>query len=200
MKKKDSHIADKKFNKLKTRYRNGSKYYYLIWHNKGKKIKRKIDARYPGESISEIRKRAIKIYSHYKDIEEGLVEDCKDIVKIKYDVLFYEYIKDCKARDVKETTIKQYQSLYKNYAQKYLGSIYVNSLTRKDIKNVFAYISETSKSQANKFLKFIVASLNFAIDEECYGIENNIGRSIKANPEKKITTSYTEKEKLKVFK
>tara|TARA_B100000161_G_scaffold94409_1_gene66558 strand:- start:1421 stop:2530 length:1110 start_codon:yes stop_codon:yes gene_type:complete len=200
MEEKDRHIADKKFNKLKTRYRNGSKYYYLIWHNKGKKIKRKIEARYPDESITEIRKRAIKIYSHYKDIEEGLVEDPKDTKQIKYDVLFSEYIEDCKARDVKETTIKQYQSLYQNYAQKHLGSICVDKLTRKDIKNVFGSISKKTKSQANKFLKFIVASLNFAIDEECYGIENNIARSIKGNPEKKITTSYTEKEKLKVFK
>ena len=54
MEEKDRHIADKKFNKLKTRYRNGSKYYYLIWHNKGKKIKRKIEARYPDESLSLI--------------------------------------------------------------------------------------------------------------------------------------------------
>ena len=161
MEEKDRHIADKKFNKLKTRYRNGSKYYYLIWHNKGKKIKRKIEARYPDESITEIRKRAIKIYSHYKDIEEGLIEDPKDATEIKYDVLFSEYIKDCKARDVKETTTKQYQSLYQNYAKKYLGSIYVNELTRKDIKNVFAFISKKSKSQANKFLNRLWISVLF---------------------------------------
>ena len=107
--------------------------------------------------------------------------------------MFSEYIEDCKARDVKETTIKQYQSLYKNYAQKHLGSICVDKLTRKDIKNVFGSISKKTKSQANKFLKFIVASLNFAIDEECYGIENNIARSIKVIQKKKLLLAILKK-------
>ena len=195
----DTTKADKQFNKLKIRKRDGITSYYLIWYKNGKRYKKVIDLRYKNESIVSIRNRAITLFNNYKDIQEGIKEDPSKQIKITYDNLFVDYIVDCKSREVRKQTINQYQSIYDTYAKKHIGNIYVDELTRKDIKDVFRKISSKTKGQANKFLTFMVSSLNFGIDEEAYGLEFNVAQKIKKNPEQKYATSYTEKEKFLLF-
>lgn len=195
----DKIVADKLFSNLKIRTVDNKKSYQLIWHKAGVKKKKTIPIRYENESIVSIRKRAIKIFNELQDIEEGIKQPIKPKIKITYKELFNDYIDDCKVRDVATHTINQYQSLYDKYVNKELGNTIVKDVARAKVKEIFRTITKDTKYQANKYLKFMVASLNFAIDEEKYDIEHNVATNIKSNPERKHTTSYTEEEKFVLF-
>lgn len=191
--------TDKSFSKLKIRNRNGVISYMLLWSENGKRKTKTIPLKYKDEGITSIRNRAIKMYETLIDIQEGIIPDPAENISVTYQQLFNDYIDDCKSRNVKTKHIEDCQRNYNNWVKSLAGNIVVSDLKRKNIKEVFKKATKHSKSVANKTLKMIIASLNFAVDEETYGIDFNVGSKIKAHPDIKIKRSYTDLEKAKIF-
>jgi len=195
----DTTKTDKTFNKLKIRNQNNKISYTLVWYLNGKRKTKTIPLKFKDEGIASIRNRAIKMYETLIDIQEGTIPDPAENISINYEELFNDYIEDCRSRSVTEKHIEDSKRNYNNWAKSSIGNIYVSDLKRKHIKDIFKKVSKHSKTVANKTLKTIVASLNFAVDEETYGIDFNVGSKIKAHPDIKIKRSYTELEKAAIF-
>lgn len=116
-------------------------------------------------------------------------------VNYKNKLMIQDYLEEYEQRQMKPSTIKQYNNdlrIVMIYILRELGNVPITELTRKDFRRFSLYLTnkmKVSNARANRLMSAVRSMLTYIEDDEDYDYDNNAARRVVGLPKDLVRTN-----------